>query len=233
VADVVGGEVFGRVVVDVEEVADGVVVFGPVEATGGDAAGVDPSHHLETEEQADHRRADVTGVVGGVLVGANMASAGLLLGPLPAVLGGVLVSQGLKVAFARPRPELAPHGAPVFTHSFPSGHAMMSAIVYLTIAALFARTQAMPRVKAFMFMIAAAVAILVGVSRVYLGVHWPTDVLAGWAAGCAWALGGWTLTYWLQRGGQVEPEDEIIVEEGDGVLTSQTEAARADSSPER
>jgi undecaprenyl-diphosphatase len=152
---------------------------------------------------------------------------------LGAVLGGVIVSQGLKVAFARPRPELAPYGAPVFTQSFPSGHAMMSAIVYLTIAALLARTQAMARVKAFMFVIAAAVAILVGVSRVYLGVHWPTDVLAGWAAGCAWALGCWTLTYRLQRGGQVEPEDEVIAEDGDGILTSRTAAARADSSPER
>jgi undecaprenyl-diphosphatase len=88
--------------------------------------------------------------------------------------------------------------------SFPSGHAMMSAAVYLTLAALLARTQPQARVKTFMIFIAALLTLLVGVSRVYLGVHWPTDVIAGWAGGTAWAIFCWTIMYWLQKRGQVE-----------------------------
>jgi undecaprenyl-diphosphatase len=128
------------------------------------------------------------------------------LAVLVAVVGGVALSQTAKWAYARPRPELVPHGSEVFTASFPSGHAMMSAVVYLTLGALLARTQAAAGVKAYILSIAVTLTLLVGASRVYLGVHWPTDVLAGWTLGGVWALASWLAMLWLQQRGQVEPE---------------------------
>lgn len=102
--------------------------------------------------------------------------------------GGALASTLLKLAFARPRPDLVPHATEVTTASFPSGHAMVSAVVYLTLAALLARLVAAPRLKAYIIGVAVVLTLLIGTSRIYLGVHWPSDVLAGWAAGAAWAL---------------------------------------------
>lgn len=125
---------------------------------------------------------------------------------LASVIGGVLISQTMKWAYARPRPELAPHGAEVYTASFPSGHSMMAAVVYLTLGALLARTQVDRAVKIYILAVAVIVTVLVGVSRVYLGVHWPTDVLAGWSLGAAWALTCWLVMTWLQSRGQVEGE---------------------------
>jgi undecaprenyl-diphosphatase len=125
---------------------------------------------------------------------------------LVAVTGGVLVSQTMKWAFARPRPDLVPHGAEVFTASFPSGHSMMAAVVYLTLGALLARTQADRKVKTYLLAVAVLLTVLVGLSRVYLGVHWPTDVLAGWALGGVWALLCLLVMGWLQARGQVEDD---------------------------
>jgi undecaprenyl-diphosphatase len=125
---------------------------------------------------------------------------------LLSVIGGVIVSQGATLAFARPRPELVPHGAEVYTASFPSGHAMMAAVVYLTLGALLARTQSGRGVKAYILAVVLTLTILVGASRVYLGVHWPTDVLAGWALGGTWALACWLMMLWLQARGEVEDE---------------------------
>jgi undecaprenyl-diphosphatase len=125
---------------------------------------------------------------------------------LASVIGGVLISQSMKWAYARPRPELVPHGAEVYTASFPSGHSMMAAVVYLTLGALLARTLADRAVKVYVVAVAVFATILVGVSRVYLGVHWPTDVLAGWTLGAAWALICWLVMTWLQSRGQVEGE---------------------------
>lgn len=125
---------------------------------------------------------------------------------LASVIGGVLISQTMKWAYARPRPELVPHGAEVYTASFPSGHSMMAAVVYLTLGALLARTQVDRAVKIYILAVAVIVTVLVGVSRVYLGVHWPTDVLAGWSLGAAWALTCWLVMTWLQSRGQVEGE---------------------------
>ena len=124
-----------------------------------------------------------------------------------AVLGGLLLSNALKWGFDRPRPDLVPHGQAVYTRSFPSSHAMLSAAVYLTLGALLARTQPRRRAKLYFLAVAAFVAVLVGASRVYLGVHWPTDVLAGWAVGTGWALLCWLVTLWLQKRGRVEAED--------------------------
>ncbi len=121
-----------------------------------------------------------------------------------AVVGGMLVSLGLKWGFARPRPDLVPHGTRIHTESFPSSHAMLSAVVYLTLGTLLARTQRRWRVRVYLLLLAAAITVGVGASRVYLGVHWPTDVLAGWALGAAWALLCWLAMLRLQRRGQVE-----------------------------
>ncbi len=120
--------------------------------------------------------------------------------------GGVLISETMKALYARARPDLVPHAAEVYSASFPSGHSMMSAVVYLTLGALVARTQANRAVKRYIVTLAVILAILVGLSRVYLGVHWPTDVLAGWALGGAWALVCWFVMTWLQSRGEVEPE---------------------------
>jgi undecaprenyl-diphosphatase len=92
----------------------------------------------------------------------------------------------------------------VYSASFPSGHSMMAAIVYLTLGAMLLRTQADRRVKAYCLAVAVLLTLLVGTSRVYLGVHWPTDVLAGWALGAAWAMMCWLIMLWLQDRGAVE-----------------------------
>ncbi|EKV27103.1 PA-phosphatase related phosphoesterase [Caenispirillum salinarum AK4] len=105
-----------------------------------------------------------------------------------AVGGGMVISQGLKALFDRARPDLVPHLVDVHTLSFPSGHSTLSAVTYLTLGALIAAVQPGRRVKAYVIGVALTLAVLVGVSRVYLGVHWPTDVLAGWSVGAAWAL---------------------------------------------
>ncbi|ACJ00903.1 phosphatase PAP2 family protein [Rhodospirillum centenum] len=124
---------------------------------------------------------------------------------LVSVLGGMLLSTTLKLGFDRPRPDLVPHGMEVFTASFPSGHALLSAVTYLTLGTLLARLQPRRRLKAFFLGVAVLIAGMVGVSRVYLGVHWPSDVLAGWCIGAAWAMLCWTVALLLQRRGTVEP----------------------------
>jgi undecaprenyl-diphosphatase len=116
----------------------------------------------------------------------------------------MLLSALLKDAFGRARPDLVPHGVEVHTLSFPSGHAMLAAATYLTLGALLARVQPHPRVKTYVLTVAAVLTVLIGVSRVHLGVHWPSDVLAGWCVGAAWALLCWMAAVWLQRRGQVE-----------------------------
>jgi undecaprenyl-diphosphatase len=85
---------------------------------------------------------------------------------------------------------------------------MLSAVVFLTLGVLLARTQADVRVKTYLLTVAAIATMIVGASRVYLGVHWPTDVLAGWAIGTGWALMCWLLLLWLQKRGKVEPEED-------------------------
>ncbi len=121
-----------------------------------------------------------------------------------AVLGGWLLSVGLKEYVGRPRPALVPHSTHVMSESFPSGHSLISAVAYLTLGALVARTHPMLTVKAYALVLATLVTLLVGSSRVYLGVHWPTDVLAGWALGGSWALLCWLAAAWLQRRGRLE-----------------------------
>lgn len=120
------------------------------------------------------------------------------------VVGGTVLGSLMKIGFGRPRPAIVPHLTEVSSASFPSGHSMMSAVVYLTLGALLARTQQNTGVKIYIFAMATGLAMLVGISRVYLGVHWPTDVLAGWALGSLWALMCWAVMVWLQGQGRVE-----------------------------
>ncbi|WP_068635114.1 phosphatase PAP2 family protein [Thauera butanivorans] len=127
---------------------------------------------------------------------------GMALFVLASTLGGTLLSTLLKGAFSRPRPDVIPHGDFVTSASFPSGHAMMSAVVYLTLGVLLARLVNAQAQKLYIMGAALFLSGIVGLSRVYLGVHWPTDVLAGWAAGAAWALGWWMVAelMWRRRG---------------------------------
>jgi undecaprenyl-diphosphatase len=137
-----------------------------------------------------------------LLAGRNRTS----LFTLAAVSGGMLLSTFLKMGFDRARPDLVPHGSVVYTASFPSGHSMMAAVTYLTLAAILSRVHSEPLLKAYLLIVAALITVLVGVSRVYLGVHWPTDVLAGWSAGAAWASFCWLAARWMQRHDVVEAE---------------------------
>jgi undecaprenyl-diphosphatase len=119
--------------------------------------------------------------------------------------GGFVLAQVLKTMFDRPRPDVVPHLAFATSSSFPSGHSMFSAVVYLTLGALLSQMVEGRGQKAYVIAVACFLTFVVGVSRVYLGVHYPTDVLAGWAAGLAWAVLCWMLTSYLQRRGTVEP----------------------------
>jgi undecaprenyl-diphosphatase len=106
---------------------------------------------------------------------------------------GEVLNSLMKHAFNRPRPDIVPHLRPVYSTSFPSGHAMESAIVYLTLGAILMRSSSARATKIYVLAIAVMLTMLAGVSRVYLGVHYPTDVIAGWIVGFMWASVCWTV----------------------------------------
>ena len=143
-------------------------------------------------------------VVIGALWLRGQGRSGLLL--LVAVAGGQILSHLAKSQFARPRPDLVPHGSYVFTSSFPSGHTMMAAVTYFTLAVMLARSTRSRATKAYALAVATVLTVAVGISRVYLGVHWPSDVLAGWMGGAAWALLCYAVAEWLAGRGDIEPE---------------------------
>ena len=120
----------------------------------------------------------------------------LLLGSLG---GGTIVNSYLKIAFDRPRPDFVGHLVEVATASLPSGHATLSAVAYLTLGALLARTQPNRWLQLYIVSASIGLTLLVGMSRVYLGVHYPTDVLAGWCLGAAWAVGCWLVAWLFSR----------------------------------
>ena len=113
--------------------------------------------------------------------------------------GGWLLNAVLKQVFGRPRPSVVPHLREVMTLSFPSGHALISAAVYLTLGALTMRVAERRLTKFYCMAVAMMATALVGASRVYLGVHYPTDVLAGWLIGLSWALLCWLVERALER----------------------------------
>ena len=127
----------------------------------------------------------ITVIVAGFLAVSRKGKLALFV--VTAVSTGALVSTLLKSLFDRPRPDLVSHLIDVNTTSFPSGHAMNSAVVYLTLAALLARTRLDNATRIYILAMAIALALTIGLSRVYLGVHWPSDVIAGWAVGAFWA----------------------------------------------
>ena len=123
---------------------------------------------------------------------------------LAATCSGFALGAMLKGMYRRPRPEVVPHLMPAYHSSFPSGHSMMSAVVYLTLGALVARLVTRRALRFYVLGLAAALTGMVGASRVYLGVHYPSDVLAGWCAGLVWASLCWLVERRLQKGGAIE-----------------------------
>jgi undecaprenyl-diphosphatase len=112
---------------------------------------------------------------------------------LGAVGGAQALSELLKALIARPRPDIVPHEVAVYSASFPSGHAMLATAAYFTLAFILATGANRARNRIGLYASAGVLAFLIGASRVYLGVHWPSDVVAGWFAGLAWAVGAATI----------------------------------------
>jgi len=149
----------------------------------------------------------MTAIVIGFLIVDEKRAAALFV--LASVAGGTLLSAILKLVFARPRPDVVPHLVAVSSASFPSGHAMLSAVTYLTLGVLLARVEARRRLRIYVLSLAVFLTMSIGVTRVFLGVHWPTDVLAGWCVGTAWATLCWFIAIWLQQRGQVEQPSKV------------------------
>ena len=125
-----------------------------------------------------------------LLLAGRRSTAALLAG---SAVGAALLSHVAKLLIGRARPDVVSHLVEVSSPSFPSGHALLSASIYLTLGALLARQFPQPVLRRYFIAVAACITVLVGLSRVYLGVHWPSDVLAGWLVGAMWAWGCWTL----------------------------------------
>ena len=119
---------------------------------------------------------------------------------------GELLNQIMKLAFNRPRPTIVPHLRVVYSTSFPSGHAMESAIVYLTLAAILMRASESTATKTYILALAVLLTVLVGISRVYLGVHYPTDVIGGWIVGFIWASICWLVAQRFEGATHIQAE---------------------------
>lgn len=125
-----------------------------------------------------------------------------------AVGSGALLSQTLKQYYGRPRPDLVDHLDTVHTLSFPSGHALVTTVAYLTLASLVIGFLADRRARVYVLSVAVFVAVIVGLSRVYVGVHWPSDVAAGWALGAAWASLSWLILHFINQRSRVRINPE-------------------------
>jgi undecaprenyl-diphosphatase len=127
--------------------------------------------------------------------------------------GGVALSEGLKAVFGRDRPPAAFQAVETINASFPSGHALLSAVFYLSIGVMLTRAFPRRRFKAYVLGVAVALTLIVGLTRVYLAAHWATDVLAGWSVGAAWAMALWMVAYAAQRrqaAHHAGPHDETL-----------------------
>lgn len=113
--------------------------------------------------------------------------------------GGVALSEGLKALFERARPPIEYQAVETLNASFPSGHALLSTVFYLTLGVMLTRAFPKKRLKAFVLGVGVFIALLIGLTRVYLGAHWASDVVAGWCAGAAWAMTLWLVAYAVER----------------------------------
>lgn len=113
--------------------------------------------------------------------------------------GGVALSEGLKVMFDRPRPPAEYQAVETLNASFPSGHALLATVFYLTIGVMLTRAYPRARMKAYAMAWAVVVVLLIGLTRIYLAAHWATDVLAGWGIGAFWAVLLWLFAYVIER----------------------------------
>lgn len=174
------------------------------------AAPDDPLGPRSVENAVMHLSALGSGVVTGLLtliavmflfLARRRAYAVLVL---VCALGTLVFMELLKSLYERPRPTSVTHIDPPGGLSFPSGHSMIAAALYLTLAVLIARALPERRLRIFVIATGAFIAMLVGFTRLYLGVHYPTDVLAGWAAGVAWAVLCWAVARHLQRRGVID-----------------------------
>lgn len=222
------------------------------EVVEGDTANLDETILLSLRNPADlsdpigppwfeEMMRDFTALGGTALVGLALVTACTYLGLerrwrlilllLAVTVGSIVINSLLKSGFDRPRPDLVPRGVFVYHASFPSGHAMTAAAVYLTIGMLVARIQTRRLQAAVVMLTAILVTVLVGLSRIYLAVHWPSDVVAGWVAGAVWAAicylaseriprGRWT------RGTRATPEPvPRLPAHADSVRAPQVQAA--------
>ncbi len=145
----------------------------------------------------------ITVLTAGYLVASRKAGTAVFL--VGAITGGAILSVVLKNVIVRSRPELVVHLVEVNTSSFPSGHAMNSAITYLTLGALLARAEKGRHVRIYLLAVAISLTLIIGASRVYLGVHWPSDVVAGWCVGAIWAALCSVVASILQSNKTLEP----------------------------
>jgi len=189
------------------------------EITEGDTTALDTRILLALRDPVDPARPLGPSWMGSALVDITALGSPVVLGLVVIVVVGFLLLQGLyrtaavafttsvtgmvasdamKHVFARPRPSVVPHLREAVSSSFPSGHAMQSAIVYLTLAAMLMRVVDRKLTKLYVLAVAVLLTLLVGVSRVYLGVHYPTDVIGGWIIGFAWASLCWLAAQWFE-----------------------------------
>jgi undecaprenyl-diphosphatase len=115
------------------------------------------------------------------------------------LMGGVVLSEGLKAFFGRDRPPLTFQAVETINTSFPSGHALLAAVFYLSIGVMLTRAFPRRRFKAYVLAVTITLTLIVGLTRIYLGVHWTTDVLAGWSIGSTWAMALWLVADAIQR----------------------------------
>ena len=145
-------------------------------------------------------------LVAGFLAIERMPGTALFI-TLASVSGWVL-NAWLKELIQRPRPSVVPHLGEVMSLSFPSGHAMTSATVYLTLGLLLTRIATRRVTKVYCLAVAATLTTIIGVSRLYLGVHYPTDVLGGWIAGLSWAIFCWMIERAIERRSGLRDEQQ-------------------------
>ena len=160
--------------------------------------------------------ADITALGGYAVLTMMVVFAGVYLlllgkaGKVAVMVGSIVTGTSLvsvfKGAFDRARPDIVEHLTHATSSSFPSGHATAAAVTYLTLGLMLANAQTRRRAKIFIIWCAVVIAALVGVSRVYLGVHWPSDVVAGWGFGAAWAVAWWLAARFIARRGAVKEE---------------------------